>query len=200
MRQNVSLESTPLTKVCLTHRTLVTGASTVHNPVDCQRACLAETFTTITALQGPFLGVNVSVVPQVVISSEGLATNVTREGPLICVRSLVNLYIVALGELTVAKLANESLLRTRGPGVGEVESWVVRRWGGGGGRSKEPRVGHPLAHEQGVAEGGQEEGGGGGGPGEGGGGQAGPWGAGGGGTSSTGCAGRVCGGAEWRGG
>ena len=128
-----------------------------------------------------------------ILSSEGLATNVTRKGPLVCVCSLMNHHIVALGELAVTKLANESLLRTRGSGVGEVEPWVVGRGGGGGGRSKEPRVGHPLAHEEGMAEGGQEEGGGRGGPGEG-------RGAGRGRAGSTGGTVRVCGGAEGRGG
>ena len=56
------------------------------------------------------LAVNVFVVSQMVLSPESLATDITREGPLISVGPLMDHNIVRLGELSVTKLADESLL------------------------------------------------------------------------------------------
>ena len=54
---------------------------------------------------------NVSVVPEMVLPPEGLATYFTGVGPLVRVRALVDQQVVGLGELALAELADEPLLR-----------------------------------------------------------------------------------------
>ena len=49
------------------------------------------------------------VVPEMVLSSEGLPADVAGEGPLVSVGPLVDKQIVAFGEVAGAKLANELL-------------------------------------------------------------------------------------------
>ena len=73
---------------------------------------------------------NIAVVSQVVLASKGFPANVARVRSLVRVRPLVDQQVVALGELPVAELANETLLWSRGPAGASKESWVV----GGGGR------------------------------------------------------------------
>ncbi len=63
------------------------------------------------ALEGLLLGVDVPVVPQVVLTPKGLATDTTGKGPLIGVSALMDEQVVGLGELPVAELADEPLLR-----------------------------------------------------------------------------------------
>ena len=46
-----------------------------------------------------------------VLPSKSLAADVTRVRALVCVRSLVDQQVVALGELPVAELADEPLFR-----------------------------------------------------------------------------------------
>ena len=60
----------------------------------------------------------VFVVSQMVLSPESLAADITGEGPLISVGPLMDHDIVRLGELSVTKLADESLLWSRGSGLG----------------------------------------------------------------------------------
>ena len=64
-----------------------------------------------------------------VLSPESLAANITGEGPLISVGPLMDHDIVRLGELSVTKLADESLLWSRGSGLGGVRvigvHWVT---------------------------------------------------------------------------
>ena len=55
-----------------------------------------------------------AVVPKVVRSAKPLVTLVAREGTLVRVGSLVDLQVVALGELPVAVLANIALLGAAG--------------------------------------------------------------------------------------
>ena len=52
-----------------------------------------------------------AVVPQVVRSAKPLVTLEAGEGTLVCVGPLVDLQVVALGELPMAELANVSLAR-----------------------------------------------------------------------------------------
>ena len=62
-----------------------------------------------------------------VLPSKSLAADVTRVRPLICVRSLVDQQVVALGELPVAELADEPLLRPgRATGASEKPGIVGR--------------------------------------------------------------------------
>ncbi len=82
----------------------------VEDLVDGQGAGLAEALPTVVALEGLLLGVDVPVVPQVVLPSKGLATDTTGKGPLIRVSTLMDEQVVGLCELPVAELADEPLL------------------------------------------------------------------------------------------
>ena len=55
------------------------------------------------------------VISEMILPTESLAANVAGVGPLVRVRSLVDEEVVALGELAVTELADELLLRPRGP-------------------------------------------------------------------------------------
>ena len=79
--------------------------------VNSQSSVLTETLAANVALEGLVLAVDVLVVPEVVLSSEGFTTNVTGEGSLIGVGPLVDKKVVAFGELSVAVLADMALFR-----------------------------------------------------------------------------------------
>lgn len=53
------------------------------------------------------------MVPEVILSSERLAADVARVGPLVGVGALVYQQIIALGELSTAELANKLFFRAR---------------------------------------------------------------------------------------
>ena len=72
-----------------------------------------------------------AVVPQVVRSAKPLVTLEAGEGTLVCVGPLVDLQVVALGELPVAELANVSLARPF-----TLETVWRRGVGGNGGKEK----------------------------------------------------------------
>ena len=74
-------------------------------------AGLAEPLATAGTVEGPGLGVRVLVVTEVVLTSERLATDITGERSLVRVRPLVDHEVIGLGELAVAVLADEPLLR-----------------------------------------------------------------------------------------
>jgi len=67
------------------------------------------------------------VIPKVVLSSKTLSTLGTGEGALVRMSSLMDHHIVTLGELSMAELADEPLLRTGAPVplVTKIQSWVV---------------------------------------------------------------------------
>ena len=119
--------------------------------VHSQRTTLTEALVAFPALVGLVLGVDVLVVPQMVLSSEGFTTDVAREGPLVRVSSLVDHHVVGLGELSVTKLADEPLLGSGGSALPRhVEAGVV---GGRGGRgSYQAGVTQPLLQEKGLVE------------------------------------------------
>ena len=71
-----------------------------------------------------------AVVPKVVRSAKPLVTLEAGEGTLVCVGPLVDLQVVALGELPVAELANVSLARPFTLEVGR------RGVGGNGGKEE----------------------------------------------------------------
>ena len=79
----------------------------------CKCARLTKSFSTVGTFERFFFGVNIAVVSQVVLPSEGFSTDVTGVGSLVRVRSLVDQQVVALGELPVAEFADEPLLRSR---------------------------------------------------------------------------------------
>ena len=72
-----------------------------------------------------YLGVNVSMVPEMVLPSEGLATNITRVGTFISVRPLVDQQVVGLGELSVTELADEPLLGSGRSARASEQPWIV---------------------------------------------------------------------------
>ena len=94
--------------------------------VDCQCARLTEALAAFGALEGLLLGMDVTVIPQVVLPSEGLATNITVEGPLICVRPLVDQQVVGFSELALAVPADEPLLWSGGPTGSTEKTGIVR--------------------------------------------------------------------------
>jgi len=95
--------------------------------VDCESALLAETFAAYIALEGLFFAVDVFVVAEVVLSSESLAANITRERALVCVCALVDEEVVAFGEFTVTIFADVSLLGSAEPSArAEEKSGEVR--------------------------------------------------------------------------
>ena len=135
--------------------TLVTVCLTMQDLVHSQRTTLTEALVAFPALVGLVLGVDVLVVPQMVLSSEGFTTDVAREGPLVRVSSLVDHHVVGLGELSVTKLADEPLLGSGGSTLpSHVEAGVVGG-GGGGGRNK-AGMAQPLLQEQSLTQTGVE--------------------------------------------
>lgn len=89
--------------------------------VDGQRARLAEALAAVVALEGLLFGVDVAMVSQVILATEGLAANITAVGALVGVSPLVDQQVVGLGELTVAVFADELLLRTRSRRSGDFQ-------------------------------------------------------------------------------
>ena len=110
---------------------------------------------------GLVFGVNVLVVPEMVLSSKCLAAHITGKRSLISVCPLVDHDIVGLGELAVAILADEPLLGPGRPALGVHVEPVVIAVGGGcvGGRGGQ-QAGvlascQPLLQQQGLAEAGE---------------------------------------------
>ena len=77
-----------------------------------ESSSLAETLITNTTLEGLVFAMDVLVVTKMILPSEGLATDITWEGPFVSVGSLMDHEIVALGKLSVAVLADVTLLGT----------------------------------------------------------------------------------------
>ena len=151
MSEEVSFTGGSLGEGKLADGTLVAVGLTVQDLVDCQGPALTEALVTLPALVGLVLGVDVLVVPQVVLPPEGLAADVAGEWSLICVCSLVDHHVVGLGELAVAELADEPLLRSGGPALPRhVQPRVV---GGGRGRGgHQAGVAQPLLEQESLAE------------------------------------------------
>ena len=131
--------------------TLVTVCLTMQDLVDGQGAALTEALVTFPALVGFVLRVDVLVVPQMVLSSEGFTTDVARKWALVRVSSLVDHDVVGLGELSVTKLADEPLLGSGGSALaGHVEAGVVGGRGRRGGN--QAGVAQPLLQQQSLTE------------------------------------------------
>lgn len=109
--EEVGLQVGPLVEVALTNGTTVGRLLHVEDLVHCQRAGLAEALAALLTLKGLLFGVDVAVVPEMVLSTERLVADITIEGPLVSVGALMDEQVVGLGELPVAILADEPLLR-----------------------------------------------------------------------------------------
>jgi len=105
--QQVGLQVGSLIETSLTDGTLVGRFLHVQDLVDRQCPGLTEPLSAVRTFERFFLGMNVPVVPQVVLPPEGLAADIAGVGPLVSVSSLVNQQVVGLGELSVTELANE---------------------------------------------------------------------------------------------
>lgn len=101
-----------LVEAATADRTLVRRLLQVSDFVHGQSPRLAETLAAVGALERLLLRVNVPVIPQMILPPESLSADVARVGSLIRVSPLVDQQIVGLGELSVAVLADELLLRT----------------------------------------------------------------------------------------
>ncbi len=110
MGEDVGLDSAPLFKHLAADGAGDDNIGRVENAVDIETSRLAEALSTVLALEGLLFGVDISVVPQVVLPSKGLATHITGKGSLIGVSPLMDEQVVGLGELPVAKLADKPLL------------------------------------------------------------------------------------------
>jgi hypothetical protein len=108
--QDVGLDGAPLLKHLAADGAGDDNIGRVEYTVDIETARLAEALSTVLALEGLLFGVDITVVPQVVLPSKGLTTNITGKRPLICMSPLVDEQVVGLGELPVAELADEPLL------------------------------------------------------------------------------------------
>ena len=131
--------------------TLVTVCLTMQDLVHSQRTTLTEALVAFPALVGLVLGVDVLVVPQVVLSPEGFTADVAGERPLVRVGPLVDHHVVGLGELPVTKLADEPLFGSGGSALAcHVQPRVVggrRRRGG-----NQPGVTQPLLEEESLTD------------------------------------------------
>ena len=92
---------------------------------------LAESLATLGTLEGLLFGMDVAVITEMILPSEGLATNITIERALIRVSALVDEQVVRFGELSVAVLANKSLLWSGGSTRTSKQPGIVRLRVGG---------------------------------------------------------------------
>ena len=98
----------------------------VEDLVHVEAARLAEPLAAVRALVRLVLGVDVLVVPEMVLPPEGLAADIAGKGSFVRVGPLVDHEVVGLGELTMAKLADEPLLWSCSPlmkGSGSMLMW-----------------------------------------------------------------------------
>ena len=82
----------------------------VQNLVNGKCAGLAKSFSALVTFERFFFGMDVSVISQMVLSSERLSTDITIEWSLVGVCPLVNQEVVRFGKLPVAVFADEALL------------------------------------------------------------------------------------------
>ena len=108
--EKVGLEIGALVELSLADRTLMRRLLHVKDLVDGQCSRLAESLATLGANERFLLGVDVAMVSQVILASEGLPTDVTRVRSLVCVCPFMNEQVVGLGELSVAEFTFEFLL------------------------------------------------------------------------------------------
>lgn len=74
-----------------------------------QCARLTKTFATIAALERFVFGMNIFVISEMVLATECLTAYIAWEWSFVGVRALMDLQIVAFGEIAFTKLANELL-------------------------------------------------------------------------------------------
>jgi hypothetical protein len=112
--QQMSLEIWPLIEWSTTSVTFVRWLFQMKDLVNLKGSWLTESFSTVWTFERLFLRVNVSVISQMILSSESFVTNVTSVGSLICMSPLVNQEIVWFSEMSITVFANELFLGSRG--------------------------------------------------------------------------------------
>lgn len=110
MGEKVSFQVTSLIKGSSACRAFVRRFLQVQCLVDRQSSGLTEALPALLTLEGFLLRVDISVVPQVVLSPEGLVADVAGVGPLVGVCALVDQQVVGFGEVSPAEPADELLL------------------------------------------------------------------------------------------
>lgn len=113
MALHVCLQVGTLIKAPVADGALVRCLLQMRHLVHGQSPGLAESLAAVSALERLLLGVDVTVIPQMVLPPESLSADVARVGTLIGVSPLVDQQVVGLGELPVAVLADELLLGAR---------------------------------------------------------------------------------------
>ena len=100
-----------------------------------QGSRLTETLLALVALERFLLRVDVPMVSEMILTSEGFAAYITRKRSFVGVGALVNQQVVGLGELTVAILADEPLFGPCGaswsPKQPRVKPWIRSHWRAG---------------------------------------------------------------------
>ena len=112
---------------------------------------LTKSFPAFRALERFLFRVNVSVISQMILSSERFTTNITRIWSFISVSSLMDQKIVGFSKFTVTELTDKPFLGScRSPWSTE-ETRIVGRigWNLGVGR-------HPVPHQHTVVQLGEE--------------------------------------------
>ena len=100
----------------------------VQNLVNCKCARLAKTFSALVTFERFFFGMDVTVISQMVLSSERLSTDITIEWSLIGMCPLVNQEVVRFGKLPVAVLANKTLLWSGSSPWSSQQSGIIVWW------------------------------------------------------------------------
>ena len=103
----MSLKVRSLVKAPLAHRALVGWLFHVQDLVDGQGPGLAETFATFGADKWLLFGVNVSVIPKMILSPKGFATDIAWIWSLISVCPFMNKEVVWFCELPVTEFADK---------------------------------------------------------------------------------------------
>ena len=94
MGEQVSFQVGPLIKAATANGAFMRGLFHVKDLVNGQGSRLTKTFATFCAFERFLLGMNVAMVSQVVLTTEGLATKIARVWSFISVCPLMNQQVV----------------------------------------------------------------------------------------------------------
>ena len=108
--KKMSFEIWSLIEASLAHLALVRRLLHVKDLMNGQCSRLTESLPTFCADERLLLGVNVSMISQVVLPPECFAANIAWVGSFICVSAFMDEKIVRFRKLSVAKFANELFL------------------------------------------------------------------------------------------
>lgn len=121
MDLHVSFKVGALIEAAVAHGAFVRRFLQVRHLVDREGPTLAESLAAVVALERLLFGVDVAMISQVILTTEGFAADVTRIRALVRVRSLVDQKVVGFGELSVAVLADELFLWARSSRSGDLQ-------------------------------------------------------------------------------